>query len=141
MSALWLLGACYVGTVCFALIFGAPPRSLPLCGLIGALGYGAFLLVQKGGVGTSVSVFVAAAVVGITSELFARASKLPATVYITAGILPLVPGASAYLSMLLFSQGNYREALVAGSNVLHIAVAISAGLAISTALRKKQNHA
>ena len=137
MNTLLLLTACFIGTLSFALIFKAPKRSLPLCGLIGALGYGVFLMVQSLGARPAAAVFFAASVVGLASELLARASKYPATVYIIAGIIPLVPGATAYLSMLYFAQGNYREALVAMSSVAHMTIAISAGLAVGTILRRK----
>lgn len=137
MNTSLLLAACFIGTLSFALIFRAPPRSLVFCGLIGALGYGVFLSLQYAGVVSAAAVFFAASVVGLGSELLARASKLPATVYIIAGIIPLVPGASAYLGMLYFAQGNYREALVAMSSVAHMSIAISAGLAVGTVLRKK----
>ncbi|MBT9133579.1 MAG: hypothetical protein DDT39_00640 [Firmicutes bacterium] len=137
MNTLLLLTACFVGTLSFALIFRAPPRSLFWCGLIGALGYGVLLILQNVGAGSAAAVFFAASVVGLASELLARASKIPATVYIIAGIIPLVPGAAAYFSMLYFAQGNYREALVALSSVAHMSIAISAGLAVGTVLRRK----
>jgi uncharacterized membrane protein YjjB (DUF3815 family) len=137
VNTLLLLAACFIGTLSFALIFRAPPRSLIFCGLIGALGYGVFLSLRYGDVVSAAAVFFAASAVGLGSELLARATKLPATVYIIAGIIPLVPGASAYLGMLYFAQGNYREALLALSSVAHMSIAISAGLAVGTVLRRK----
>lgn len=129
--------ACFVATVCFAVVFGAPRKSLPLCGFVGTAGYLVYELAQSLGAGIAASVFFAATVVGISSEIMARLTRRPATVYITAGIFPLVPGASAYLGMLLFSQGKYHDALMAVSTVVYVACAISAGLAIGTLLRRR----
>lgn len=131
------LAACYLATTCFAVVFSSPKRSLPYSGLCGTLGYAVYLITLEMNFGLAAAVFVAASVIGIVAELLARALRMPATVFITAGIVPLVPGASAYLAMLHFSQGDYQAALLSASTVAYVACAISAGLAIGTILRRR----
>jgi len=137
MSTIMILFSCYIATTCFAMVFGSPRRALPYSGFCGTLGYAVYLLATTWHVGPAASVFVAASVVGIAAELLARALKMPATVFITGGIVPLVPGANAYLAMFHFAQGDYHAALLSVSAVVYVACAISAGLAIGTILRRR----
>lgn len=137
MKIMLLLVACYLATTCFAVVFGSPKKALPYSGLCGALGYALYLVALELSIGLAAAVFIAASIIGITAELLARALRMPATVFITAGIVPLVPGANAYLAMLHFSQGDYQTSLVAASSVVYVACAISAGLAIGTILRRR----
>ncbi len=51
--------------------------------------------------------------VGTLGELFARYFKKPATVYIIPGIVPLVPGAGMYYTMLALVEKDF---LLAANN-------------------------
>ena len=137
MKIVSLLVVCFLATSCFAMLFAAPRRSVPYCGLTGVLAYATFLGATHYGSGTVAAVFLGSALVGLTSETLARIQKMPALVFTTAGIVPLVPGANAYYTMYYFSQGNYALALNNVSVVLYAASAISAGLAIGSLLRRR----
>lgn len=137
MSYAVILLACFVATASFSMLFDAPRRSVFFCGLTGTMAYGVFLLVQAFGSGTVAAAFFGSTLTGAVSEFLARRLRLPAIVFITAGIIPLVPGASAYYGMYYFSLGAYQEAVVHASMVLYVASAISAGLAFGSVLRRR----
>lgn len=137
MTAIRLLAACFIATACFSMLFDAPRRSVVFCALTGTISYGAFLLAQTYGAGTVVAVFLGSTLTGAVSEYLARKRKMPAIVFITAGIIPLVPGASAYYAMYNFSLAAYPEAVFFASQVLYVSSAISAGLAFGAVLRRR----
>ena len=80
--------------------------------------------------------FFAAIVVGILGELLARYYKKPATVYIIPGIVPLVPGAGMYYTMLALVSKDFYTAINKGTETFFIAAAISLGIIISTSLSR-----
>ncbi|MDP3058589.1 MAG: threonine/serine exporter family protein [bacterium] len=129
--------AVFVATASFALVLGVPKRALVFCASIGTLGYIVSKLAIFLGISATGGVFLAASTVGVISEVLARSLKMPATVFITAGIIPLAPGAMAYYAMLYFSKGAHLEALSATLGVVYIASAISAGLILGTLLRRR----
>jgi len=73
-------------------------------------------------------------VVGLTGELFARLLREPATVFITSGIVPLVPGAVSFAAMQSFVVGDYLGGVSLAAQALLAAGAIAAGLAFASPL-------
>lgn len=136
MSTLLALTTCFVATTSFIMLFDAPRRAVIYCGITGTIAYGAYLAAQSYGLGPVVAAFLGSTLTGAVSEYLARRQRMPAIVFITAGIIPLVPGASAYYAMYHFSLGAYQQAVLHASMVLYIASAISAGLAVGAVLRR-----
>ncbi len=66
----------------------------------------------------------------------ARYYKKPATVYIIPGIVPLVPGAGMYYTMLALVSKDFYTAINKGTETFFIAAAISLGIIISTSLSR-----
>lgn len=128
----------YFATVFFAYIFNAPKNSILIIGVNGSLGwliYSYFYSVYHSGIFGS---FIGALTVAILSELFARWFKMPATIFLTAGIIPLVPGAGLYYTMLELIQKNYSDAVNKGIETVFIAGSISIAIAISSSIFNKQ---
>jgi uncharacterized membrane protein YjjB (DUF3815 family) len=78
--------------------------------------------------------FFAALAAGFYSELAAWYRKRPATVYMIASIIPLVPGGGMYYSMLTSLQGDSATSVQIVLSTLMTAFALAAGLAIANAL-------
>ena len=114
----------------FGILLQAPKKSLLSVGLTGTISWGGFLLANNLASSVVFSTFIAAIVVGVCGEVFARLNKLPATIFIVAGILPLVPGVPAYYMMYHMIKGDYLQGVENGINTLMIAGAISFGIAI-----------
>ncbi len=72
--------------------------------------------------------FIAAAVVSLYAEIMARIRKYPATSYLLASLVPLIPGAGVYYTMsaiarndmATFSQKGVETAAIAGSIAIGI---------------------
>jgi uncharacterized membrane protein YjjB (DUF3815 family) len=78
--------------------------------------------------------FFAALAAGFYSEMAAWFRKRPATVYMIASIIPLVPGGGMYYSMLTSLQGDPATSVQIVLSTLMTAFALAAGLAIANTL-------
>ncbi len=130
------LAAAFVAVVLFGVTTGAPRHTLATTGLVGAAAWGARLAL--GGSHPIASAFAGALAAGALAEACARRQREPATVYVSAGVLPLVPGVTAYRGMLALVQGDLTAALGLLSQALFIAGAIAAGVALPTALLRSR---
>lgn len=86
----------FIAVMSFAVIIGVPRKFLVHAGLVGAVGWLVYLLLLKAGLSLVAVMFYAALVVALISHSFARIMKTPVTLFLIAGILPLVPGVGMY---------------------------------------------
>lgn len=121
------LMAAAVGTVAFALLFGAPRRYYPYCGLIGAAGWLLYLLLEKH-IPVEGATFLATVLVILLSRMFAIRKRCPVTIFIISGIIPLVPGAGIYWTAYYLVTDQFSEALGTGMTALKVAAAIVLGI-------------
>ncbi|NMA86132.1 MAG: threonine/serine exporter [Tissierellia bacterium] len=130
----------YLSTIGFAVLFGIPKNSIIKSGFVGAFGWVTFYFTSLYLDSNITGTFFAAIVVGTLGELFARYFKKPATVYIIPGIVPLVPGAGMYYTMLALVEKDFLLAANNGTETFFIAAAISIGIIISTSLSRSINR-
>ncbi|HHW23633.1 MAG TPA: threonine/serine exporter [Clostridiaceae bacterium] len=136
----------FAGSVAPAMVLNIEKRLLHWAGLCGALGYCIALAVNPFSDSLSVAqIFTGTVAVGLYSELMARRLKSPATVFCIPGIIPLVPGVSAYQTMQSLVANNIQEASAYAVNTIFKAFAIAFGIMIVSAvfrflgkIRKKQ---
>ena len=97
-----------LSTMAFGIIFQAPRRSLPLCGVVGAVGWLVYIYLRNGAeLDSFYSNLAAALAVALLSELAARAFKAPVTVFVIPGIFPIVPGLAMYNGMTSIIEKQY----------------------------------
>ncbi|NLK44893.1 MAG: threonine/serine exporter [Tissierellia bacterium] len=126
----------FMSTIGFAVLFSSPKKSVVYAGLVGAIGWMFYYITFAMMNSYVASTFFGALTVGLLGELFARKYKKPATLYITAGIIPLVPGAGAYYTMLYLIENEFSLAATKGVETFFIAAAISMGIIISSIFSK-----
>lgn len=95
MMFVQVVGA-FIAVVAFAVIIGVPKIFLWQAGLVGAVGWLVYLLLEPTGLSVPGRMFFAALMVALISHSFARLLKTPVTLFLIAGILPLVPGVGMY---------------------------------------------
>jgi uncharacterized membrane protein YjjB (DUF3815 family) len=81
--------------------------------------------------------FAGALAVGLISEILARKRRMPATVFIIPGLIPLVPGYGLYYSMLKIIEADYAAATEIGVETMLVAVSISSAVIVSTSIGRK----
>lgn len=116
-----------VACAAFSIVFNAPRKELPWCGLNGGLGWLVYALLMAWGKRAVIATLVASAAVTIAARLLSYHRQAPSTLYHIPGILPLVPGMAVYNAMHAAIQGlileTYSNALLA----LKLAGAIGVG--------------
>lgn len=80
------------------------------------------------------SVFFAALAAGLFSEIASYFRRKPATVYMIASIIPLVPGGGMYYTMLSTLEGNTAKSVDTGIATLMTAFSIAIGLAVANVI-------
>ncbi len=95
MMLIQVIGS-FIAVISFAIIIGVPRRFLVYAGLVGAVGWLVYLLLLNADLSPVAVMFYSALVVALISHSFARLMKTPVTLFLIAGILPLVPGVGMY---------------------------------------------
>ncbi|HHX61291.1 MAG TPA: threonine/serine exporter [Epulopiscium sp.] len=124
----------FIATVGFSIFFHVPKKELLFCGAIGALGWLVYLLCIDFGLSPIIANFVAALIISQGSSTLAKARKLPVTILLIPGIIPVVPGAATYQTMHALLIGNYVEALGYASYTFQVAAAIAGAIVLTTML-------
>ncbi|WP_077612033.1 threonine/serine exporter family protein [Clostridium sp. Marseille-P2415] len=89
----------FLAVISFSLILELPKKYVALAGGIGAAGWLVYLLVAAAAGSVIAAAFLSSLLVALSSHISARIFKAPVTVFLVAGILPSVPGASIYRSV------------------------------------------
>lgn len=132
---------CSVATFFFGFLLNAPKKSMPVSALIGGVGYLIYLFfAQEGHGGEILGYFFAGLFMALASEIVARVLHMPATVFITVSIIPLVPGIMLYRTMLHLVEGANAAALSAGIDTLFAAGAIAIAIAFSSLIMRIYQH-
>lgn len=125
----------FAGSVAPAMVLNIERHLLHWAGLGGALGYCIALAANPFSGSLSVAqIFVGTVIVGIYSEVMARSMKAPATVFCIPGIIPLVPGVSAYQTMQSLVSNNFSEASTYAVNTIFKSFTIAFGIMIVSAV-------
>ena len=122
----------FFATIGFAVYFYAPLNSIIATGFAGGLSWLVYYLVLNASNNKIVGTFLAAFLVGVFGEILAIKLKKPATVFITPGIVSLVPGAGMYYTMLYLVQKDYIKAAISGTETFFMAAAIAIGIITSS---------
>ena len=131
--------AAFLGSIGFAIFFKMKGKQIVLAGIGGAVTWIVYLLIQHFIEGYFVPYLVASIFVGIYAEIMARVNKAPATIFLTAAAVPLIPGGSLYYSMLgLVELVEVVFATSVGA-ALTIALAISLGFVVVALANKYIN--
>ena len=130
----------FFATVGFAVYFYAPLDSIFATGLAGGLSWILYYTVLHSFDNKIIGTFLGAFLVGVLGEYLAIKMKKPATVFITPGIVSLVPGAGMYYTMLYLVQKDYSQAAISGSETFFMAAAIAIGIIVSTIFSRSLRH-
>ena len=118
----------FFATLGFSFVFHVPKRHLFWVSLIGGSGWLFYDLCLYHGVSKVIACFVGACIVALMSDIFSRVFKEAATIFLIAGILPLVPGAGMYYTMLYTINGELDLAAQTGIQTLFMAGAIATAI-------------
>ncbi|WMJ78545.1 MULTISPECIES: threonine/serine exporter family protein [unclassified Sedimentibacter] len=132
---------CFAATLFFAVLMNAPKKTLIYSSLTASLGYIIYeYFILKGS--AFLAFFLGTVFVATFGEVFARKLKMPATIFIFPGVIPIVPGLGLYETILAFVQDDIFLALETGvSTILNIgcmavAMALVSLIAVKVKVKK-----
>ena len=131
--------AAFAGSIGFAIFFKMKGRQIVLAGVGGAVTWMVYLAVQSFIAGYFVPYLIASIFVGIYAEIMARLNKAPATIFLTASAVPLIPGGSLYYTMLGLVEQDETMFTERGVAALTNAIAISLGFVVVALTNKYIN--
>ncbi|MGL4736856.1 MAG: threonine/serine exporter family protein [Cellulosilyticaceae bacterium] len=127
----------FFATVSFSVLFHIPRKQCMCCGITGATGWLCYLIATNRGVSVVMASFVATAALTALARVFAVQRRTPITLFLIAGIFPLVPGAGIYYTAYHFIMGENQLAMDKGLETVKIAVAIAMGIVCIFSLSSK----
>jgi len=134
----WQALAAFVGTFAFAILCGVDREHYTAAGIIGALGWLAYLLLFRlAGAGAPVSTLLAAVIVCILSRCVAVWYKCPSTVFLLCGIFPLVPGAGLFWFTYYLMSDQFDLSGPTGFMAVKVAIAIVLGIILAMELPQR----
>lgn len=131
----WMKGPFFAAaaTSGFSVLFGLHSVDIILASCGAAIGWAVFQAMPSA-LAPAFAAFTAALASGFYSEIVGWFRSRPATVYMIASIIPLVPGSGMYYTMLASLEGDSAKSLELGLATIITAFAIAAGLAVSNAI-------
>lgn len=121
----------------FGIIFNIRGKKLVLAAICGGLGWFTYLLSLHLGLSELISLFISSITMSIYSEIFARILKTPVTTLIVPALIPLVPGAGMYYTIIDAILGNLYESLTTGLQTLAYAGALAIGIILVSSITKQ----
>lgn len=122
-----------IAPLAFGVLLRARLRDFPWLWLSSTIGYSTVRLAALS-FGPAIAASVGALVVGVLANLYDRRGYGPASVALVPGVLLLVPGSIGYRSLTSLLDQNVVVGVTAGFTMILTAVAIAAGLLISSVL-------
>lgn len=123
-----------VSSVAYGTLFNVPIRTLWAGGLVGMLGWAIFITMPFFSLKPAFSIFIAAIFVSLISQVLSIRLRVPSTNFSIAGIIPLVPGATAYRSMFAIVNGDNISGITLAVQTSLEAGAIASGLILGLSL-------
>ncbi|WP_139492578.1 threonine/serine exporter family protein [Brevibacillus dissolubilis] len=120
--------------VAYGMLFNVPVRTLLAGGTVGMLAWLIFKSLPVFGAQIGLATFAAATFISLASQWLSVKLRVPSTNFSTAGIIPLVPGSTAYKTMLSFVNGDYLQGITLAVETCVAAGAIAAGLTLGLSL-------
>ncbi len=126
----------FLATVGFCILFNIPKEAIIKSSCIGAAGWIAFMYSNTKLESIVFASFIGACVVATISEIFARKFKEAVTVFVIPGILPLVPGAGMYNTMLAIIEKNFSKSAIIGTETMFMAGSIATAILIVSSITR-----
>lgn len=134
--------AAVAAAVLSALAGYAPLRSLAGAGVAGGVGWAAYGGLTLAGFGPVTATGLAAVLIGLASELFGRTTRTDRHVIVLSGIIPLLPGLTAYRGFYQLASGKeVVDGLVTTTLALAIGLALAAGVTLGQFIARSRAHA
>lgn len=126
----------FVGSIGFAILFNIRGKSLIAAAIGGLFSWLLFVILSKYIKNEPFVYFIIAYVISTYAEIMARVLKTPTSAFITTSLIPLIPGASLYYTMVHAFRGDLNTFLPKAIYTMQLASALALGIIISTSVAR-----
>ncbi|MCT4688104.1 threonine/serine exporter family protein [Vallitalea sp.] len=127
--------AAFFATLFFSILFNISKNQLLYCGINGAIGWLVYLLTINMD-SIVFSTFLGALTISIIAHILSKIRKAPVTIYLIAGIIPLVPGAILYKAIYNIVIQDYGMSTYYGIQAIELACAIAVAVFLVASVTK-----
>lgn len=127
----------FIATISFSILFSVPSNQYIYCGITGTIGWLCYIVMLNFNFPSVFATFTAAILLTMVSRIFAIYRKVPVTVFLIAGIFPLVPGAGIYYTTYYLIMNQPDQATSKGIETIKLAIAIALGIMFIFAIPQK----
>ena len=128
----------FAGTWGFLILFNIPRKYYLSGSLTGVAGWFTYLCMAENlGASTAMATFAGSFVIVLISRMLAVRMRCPITIFLIAGIIPLVPGAGVYYTAYYLMTGELALALEKGMGAVKVAFAIVLGIVFVLAIPRQ----
>ena len=107
-STIIRLLSCSIGCVGFAVMFKVKGRQVVYSGIGAFFTWAIYMVVYSIRPSNFLATFVGASFVALYAFAMSRINKAPSTIFLTASVFPLIPGAALYYTMYGFVSQDYE---------------------------------
>ena len=124
--------ACLIAVLFYCILMSLPKKALIASSVLGALTYLMYRIIFL--FGYEMAGYLAATLfAALSSEILARVMKMPTTIFVFPGIIPLVPGVGLHNSMLCLINNDISGFVHQGIKTLFISGTIAVTVAVVNA--------
>lgn len=127
----------FIGTIAFAALFNVKPKHYVMCGMVGAIGWIVYFLINMQTDSPMIGMFFASTCVAMVSRYWSVEFKTPTTIYLIPGIFPLVPGSGIFYTAYYLFMGSNKLLGHYGFLTFKMAVAIALGIGVAYSIPSK----
>lgn len=128
-------GSSFVTALGFSILYNIPRRTMVPAGITGAIGWTIyFFLTLYLPAQAFLATVIASFFIAFASQIFARRYLAPVIIFTLPGLIPLVPGGTAYYMMRAFVEGDVILGFQHATKTFLTAGALALGLSINGAL-------
>ena len=134
------LMSAFLGSIGFAIILKIKGKQIVYAGIGGLVTWLIYLLTFEELHSDFTCNLIAAVFVAVYAEVMARINKAPATIFLTAAAVPLIPGGKLYYTMYGIVSENRQMFEENGTSAITIALAIYLGFVAVAVVNKYLNR-
>lgn len=117
-----------VGTIAFSITYNVPKRYLLDIGIIGAVSWLLYMILNDNFNMTITAVFISGLFATLISKLLSARRKTPMTIFLSTSMFPLIPGLSFYRGIYFMLTGSQGLAMI------HLRTSFVTAFAITVAI-------
>jgi uncharacterized membrane protein YjjB (DUF3815 family) len=126
-----------VSTIAFSCLFNIPHNQLLFIGLAATVGWIIYQVANVVGLTATLGTFLATVVVTWILRIMTFYRKVPMTVFLLGGIIPLVPGAGIYRTLYAFISDDFHHAVQLGIDTVRLFGVMCIGIILVLSLPAK----